>query len=95
MNRKKFESYLKHLIPEKDKYGNATNHLNDSVNLYGDTILHFAVFHEQEELVTFLLENGADPKIKNKVINKNKYSNYTNSVEPLFRRWHFWPCFRM
>lgn len=43
------------------------NHLNDSVNLYGDTILHYAVFHKNVDLIKFLLENKADPKIQNKV----------------------------
>lgn len=64
MNESNFEKYLRKLVPEKP---GGPNHLNDFVNLYEDTILHFAVFHEKEKIVNFLLANGADPTIKNKV----------------------------
>ncbi|MCQ2818284.1 MAG: ankyrin repeat domain-containing protein [archaeon] len=66
MTQPKFISYLKKLMKE-DQSKPGQTHLNDSVNLYGDTILHYAVFHENTELVKFLLENGADKSIKNTV----------------------------
>ena len=43
------------------------NKINDPVNLYDDTILHYAVFHNKEKLVDFLLKNNADPFKLNKV----------------------------
>ena len=43
------------------------NKINDSVNVYNDTILHYAVFHNKERLIDFLLEHQADPFKKNKV----------------------------
>ena len=48
----------------KDSY----NKLNDPVNMYEDTLLHYAVFHNREKLCKFLLKNGADPYKVNKVI---------------------------
>lgn len=54
------------MISEGDK-NTQNSKLNDAVNSYGDTILHFAVFHEKIELIKFLLSHGADPLIKNKV----------------------------
>ena len=55
MNEKQFINYLKKLIKEDQGKSGAQNHLNDSVNLYGDTILHYAVFHQNTELIKFLL----------------------------------------
>ena len=36
------------------------------MNKYEDTILHYAVYHKREQLITFLIKNGADPFKKNK-----------------------------
>ena len=51
------------------------NKINDPVNLYDDTILHYAVFHNKEKLVDFLLKNNADPfklnKVSRYIYNKN------------------------
>lgn len=43
------------------------NKINDPVNIYNDTILHYAVFHNKERLIDFLLKHQADPFKKNKV----------------------------
>ena len=40
--------------------------LNEPVNKYQDTLLHYAVYHKREPLIKFLLKNGADPKKTNK-----------------------------
>ena len=36
------------------------------MNKYEDTILHYAVYHKREQLISFLIKNGADPFKKNK-----------------------------
>ena len=36
------------------------------MNLYEDTILHYAVFHKRIKLIEFLMEKGADPNKSNK-----------------------------
>ncbi len=40
--------------------------INQSVNKYEDTILHYAVYHKREQLIKFLIKNGADPNKVNK-----------------------------
>ena len=40
--------------------------LNEPVNKYEDTLLHYAVYHKREPLIKFLIKNGADPKKSNK-----------------------------
>ena len=40
--------------------------LNEPVNKYEDTILHYAVYHKREPLIKFLIKNGADPLKVNK-----------------------------
>ena len=40
--------------------------LNQPVNKYEDTILHYAVYHKREQLIKFLIKNGADPNKINK-----------------------------
>ena len=36
------------------------------MNKYEDTILHYAVYHKREELIKFLIKNGADVNKVNK-----------------------------
>ena len=40
--------------------------LNEPVNKYEDTLLHYAVYHKREPLIKFLIKNGADPRKSNK-----------------------------
>ena len=40
--------------------------INDPINLYEDTILHYAVFHKRTKLIKYLLKNGANPYKTNK-----------------------------
>ena len=40
--------------------------LNEPVNKYEDTLLHYAVYHKREPLIKFLIKNGADPEKTNK-----------------------------
>jgi len=40
--------------------------LNDVVNMYEDTLLHYSIFHKKNELTLFLLEKGVDPTKMNK-----------------------------
>jgi len=42
------------------------NKLNDVINMYEDTILHYSVFHKKNDLTNFLLEKGVDPTKQNK-----------------------------
>ena len=45
---------------------NTDDRINAAVNLFDDTLVHYAVFNDRLELVKFLMENGAKPNIKNK-----------------------------
>lgn len=40
--------------------------------MFSDTILHYAVFHNKQELCRYLISHGADPHKLNKV----KFSNF-------------------
>ena len=40
--------------------------LNEPVNKYEDTILHYAVYHKRDALIKFLIKYGADPLKVNK-----------------------------
>ena len=40
--------------------------LNESVNKYEDTILHYAVYHKRQELIKFLIKYGANLNKVNK-----------------------------
>ena len=40
--------------------------LNEPVNKHEDTLLHYAVYHKREQLIKFLIKNGADPNKVNK-----------------------------
>ena len=40
--------------------------LNEPVNKYEDTLLHYAVYHKREPLIKFLIQNGANPLQLNK-----------------------------
>ena len=47
-------------------YDVCSQKINQSVNKYEDTILHYAVYHKREPLIKFLIQNGADPQKVNK-----------------------------
>ena len=47
-------------------YQACSQKINQSVNKYEDTILHYAVYHKREQLIKFLIKNGADPNKVNK-----------------------------
>ena len=40
--------------------------INEPVNKYEDTILHYAIYHKREELIKFLIKYGADVNKVNK-----------------------------
>ena len=65
----KFISFLEANVIKTSDKSKGENKINDPVNLYDDTILHYAVFHNIEKLVDFLLKNNADPFKLNKVSN--------------------------
>ena len=44
-----------------------THSVNQKVNLRGDTALHFAVYHQDLELIDFLVKRGADIFSKNEL----------------------------
>ena len=64
MPTNKLITYLKKIKDDKQNPG--TNHLDDAVNLYGDVILHFAVFHQNKEIVQSA--NSDPPKIDEKYL---------------------------
>lgn len=73
----KFIAFIEANLVQKnnDKSKNYSK-LNDPVNLvriilinqqYDDTLLHYAVFHNKEKLIKYLLDHKADPFKTNKV----------------------------
>ena len=54
---------------------------------YGDTALHFAVYHNRSVILNMLLEGGADPTIQNNIqktpIDIAKERNYTEFVQEM------------
>ena len=60
------QSYVLNKENNKEEIDKKKNRLDDPVNKYDDTILHYAVFHKREKLIIFLLEHGASPYIPNK-----------------------------
>jgi len=58
---KKIQSY----INSKLKDPNANFDINMSVNQMGDTLLHYAVYKQNVELIEYLLSNKADINKKN------------------------------
>ena len=42
--------------------------LNEPVNIYEDTLLHYAVYHRRKQLIEYLINHGA---IQQKLINVN------------------------
>ena len=65
----KFISFLEANVLKTNDKSKGENKINDPVNLYEDTILHYAGFHNKEKLVDFLLKDNADPFKLNKVSN--------------------------
>ena len=75
-NDKYFISYLESKICISNEGSEKTkdySKLNEPINMvtfnliqFADTILHYAVFHNKQELCKYLLTHGADFKIKNK-----------------------------
>ena len=53
--------------------------LNESVNKYEDTILHYAVYHKRQELIKFLIKYGANLNKVNKRGKGNHYYIINNS----------------
>ena len=47
--------------------------LNEPVNKYEDTLLHYAIYHKREPLIKFLLKKGAVQKKQKKDI-KNRWT---------------------
>ena len=51
---------------ELSNYEACSKKINQPVNKYEDTILHYAVYHKRQELIKFLIKYGADPLKINK-----------------------------
>lgn len=80
----KFISFLEANVLKTNDKSKGENKINDPVNLYDDTILHYAVFHNKEKLVDFLLKNNADPFKLNKVSNTIYNTNIEKAKSLLF-----------
>jgi len=74
---KKIQSY----INSKLKDPNANFDINMSVNQMGDTLLHYAVYKQNVELIEYLLSNKADINKKNNVLNLLPFSVHLIFVE--------------
>ena len=62
----KLIQFINQNIINSNTNSKSKNKINDPVNLYEDTILHYAVFHKRIKLIEFLLKNGANPYLLNK-----------------------------
>ena len=74
-----FIKYLKskaNVLPKENSKVQYESKINEPVNVFGDTILHYAVFHNKVALIDFLLKNNADPFKKNNVT--HIYNSYIN-----------------
>lgn len=62
----KLIQFINQNIINSNTNSKSKNKINDPVNLYEDTILHYAVFHKRTKLIKYLLKNGANPYKANK-----------------------------
>ena len=81
----RFIQFIEQNIINSPNNKNKINKINDPVNLYEDTILHYAVFHKRTKLIEFLLQHGANPYKSNKrkqtAMDLAKKNNLTELIE--------------
>ena len=83
-----FIKYLKskaNVLPKDNSKIQYESKINDPVNVFGDTILHYAVFHNKVALIDFLLSNNADPFKKNNVTTTHTYIYITITFINVYR----------
>jgi ankyrin repeat protein len=64
------------------------NKLNEPINYFDDTILHYAVYQKRKKLIQFLIYNGADPRMENirgvtpkEIAKRNGLENYLETIK--------------